>query len=233
MIVGKSVPRVDAYDKVTGRAKYTDDLVEKNALIGKILHSTIANGLVTKMDIEEAMKIPGVVKIVTCFDVPNIPFPTAGHPWSTDPHHQDPKDQLFRKLYMARFTRTAQTLLSTGVAMLDTLHISGEATNNTIVQRSIENAAEKVKGGKPLSTAIKDQEYILPLVPQMSRIGEQSGKMDEMMGKAAQVYEDEVDEQIRTISTLIEPVLMVLLAVMAGGMIGAILFPIYGLVNSV
>ncbi|MCL2320875.1 MAG: xanthine dehydrogenase molybdenum-binding subunit XdhA [Oscillospiraceae bacterium] len=94
MIVGKSVPRVDAYDKVTGRAKYTDDLVEKNALIGKILHSTIANGLVTKMDIEEAMKIPGVVKIVTCFDVPNIPFPTAGHPWSTDPHHQDPKDRL-------------------------------------------------------------------------------------------------------------------------------------------
>ncbi|MDR1032461.1 MAG: type II secretion system F family protein [Candidatus Nomurabacteria bacterium] len=141
--------------------------------------------------------------------------------------------QLFRKLYMARFTRTAQTLLSTGVAMLDTLHISGEAANNTVVQQSIENAADKVKGGKPLSTAIKDQEYILPLVPQMSKIGEQSGKMDEMMGKAAQVYEDEVDEQIRTISTLIEPILMVLLAVMAGGMIGAILFPIYGLVNSV
>ncbi|MDR0397724.1 MAG: type II secretion system F family protein [Candidatus Nomurabacteria bacterium] len=141
--------------------------------------------------------------------------------------------QLFRKLYMARFTRTSQTLLSTGVAMLDMLHISGEATNNVIVQQSIENAADKVKGGKPLSTAIKDQEYILPLVSQMSRIGEQSGKMDEMMGKAAQVYEDEVDEQIRTISTLIEPILMVFLAVVAGGMIGAILFPIYGLVNSV
>jgi type IV pilus assembly protein PilC len=141
--------------------------------------------------------------------------------------------QLFRKLYMARFARTAQTLLSTGVAMLDTLHIGGEATNNVVVQQSIENAADKVKGGKPLSTAIKDQEYILPLVPQMSRIGEQSGKMDEMLGKAAQVYEDEVDEQIRMISTMIEPILMVLLAVMAGGMIGAILFPIYGLVNSV
>jgi type IV pilus assembly protein PilC len=141
--------------------------------------------------------------------------------------------QLFRKLYMARFARTAQTLLATGVAMLDTLHISGEATSNTIVQQSIENAADKVKGGKPLSAAIKDQEYILPLIPQMSKIGEQSGKMDEMLGKAAQVYEDEVDEQIRTISTMIEPILMVLLAVMAGGMIGAILFPIYGLVNSV
>lgn len=94
MVLGKSVPRVDGYEKVTGRAKYTDDLVAKNALIGKILHSTIANGLVKSMDISEAEKIPGVVKIVTCFDVPNTPFPTAGHPWSTDPGHQDPADRL-------------------------------------------------------------------------------------------------------------------------------------------
>ena len=94
MSVGKSVPRIDAFDKVTGRAKYTDDLVEKNALIAKVLHSTIANGLVTKMDISEALKVPGVVKIVTCFDVPERPFPVAGHPWSTDPHHQDVADML-------------------------------------------------------------------------------------------------------------------------------------------
>ncbi len=93
MVVGKSVPRVDGYEKVTGRAKYTDDLVGKDALIAKILHSTIANGLVKSMDTSEAEKIPGVVKIVTCFDVPDIPFPTAGHPWSTDPGHQDPADR--------------------------------------------------------------------------------------------------------------------------------------------
>ncbi|MCL2869291.1 type II secretion system F family protein [Candidatus Saccharibacteria bacterium] len=140
---------------------------------------------------------------------------------------------LFRRLYMARFTRTAQTLLSTGVAMLDTLQISSDAVSNTIVSKSILNAADKVKGGKALSVAIKPEDYILPLVPQMVSIGEQSGKIDEMLGKAAQVYEDEVDEQIRTISTMIEPILMVVLAIVAGGMIGAILFPIYGLVNTV
>lgn len=93
MIIGKSIPRVDAWEKVSGRAKYTDDLVDRNALTAKILHSTIANGLVTNMDTGEAEKIPGVVKIVTCFDVPDIPFPTAGHPWSTDPAHQDPTDR--------------------------------------------------------------------------------------------------------------------------------------------
>jgi len=94
MIVGKSVPRVDAFDKVIGRTKYTDDLCEKNAYIAKILHSTIANGVVKSIDISEAEKIPGVIKIVTCFDVPKFYFPTAGHPWSTDPHHQDVADRL-------------------------------------------------------------------------------------------------------------------------------------------
>ena len=93
-IIGQSVTRVDAPDKVTGRAKYTDDLADKSALIAKVLHSTIAHGYVKSIDISEAERIKGVVKIVTCFDVPDIPFPTAGHPWSTDVHHQDIADRL-------------------------------------------------------------------------------------------------------------------------------------------
>ncbi len=140
---------------------------------------------------------------------------------------------MFRKLYMARFTRTGQTLLSTGVAMLDMLRISAEGVNNTILEASITRASEKVKGGKALSVALKPEEYILPMVPQMISIGEQSGKIDEMMGKTAQVYEDELDEEIKSISTAIEPILMVVLAVFAGGMVGAILFPIYSLVGGI
>lgn len=140
---------------------------------------------------------------------------------------------LFRKLYMARFTRTGQTLLGTGVAMLDMLRISSESVNNTIVAKSIDRAAEKVKGGKALSASLKPEDYILPLVPQMINIGEQSGRIDEMMGKTAKVYEDELDDQIKAISTAIEPILMVVLAVVAGGMVGAILLPIYSLVNNV
>jgi type IV pilus assembly protein PilC len=140
---------------------------------------------------------------------------------------------MFRKLYMARLSRTGQTLLSTGVAMLDMLRITSDAVNNTVIADSVNRAAEKVKGGKALSESLKAEDYILPLVPQMIKIGEQSGKIDEMMGKAAQVYEDELDEEIKTISTAIEPVLMVVLAVVAGGMVGAILFPIYSLVNTI
>lgn len=141
--------------------------------------------------------------------------------------------QLFRKLYMARFARTAQTLLSSGVSMLDMMKITSHAINNTLIESAIMRAAEKVQGGKALSTALEPEPIISPLVPQMIKIGEQSGRIDEMMGKVAQVFEDELDEEIRTISTLIEPIMMVVLAVVAGGMVGAILLPIYGLVNGI
>lgn len=142
-------------------------------------------------------------------------------------------NSMFRKLYMARFTRTGQTLLSTGVAMLDMLQITSGAVNNVIISDAINRAADKVKGGKALSTSLKNEEYILIMVPQMIKIGEQSGKIDEMMGKTAQVYEDELDEEVKAISTAIEPVLMVFLALVAGTMVGAILFPIYNLVNDI
>jgi len=92
--IGKNIPRVDSFDKATGRTKYTEDLCDNHALVVKIVHSTIANGRVKSIDLSEAEKIEGVVKIVTCFDVPKFYFPTAGHPWSTDPHHQDVADRL-------------------------------------------------------------------------------------------------------------------------------------------
>lgn len=139
---------------------------------------------------------------------------------------------LFRKLYMARFTRTGETLLATGVPMLDMLSISGDAVNNVFVAESIHKAEEQVKGGVALSKAIKDQDYITPLIPQMIKIGEQSGQIDQMLGKVAKVYEDELDEQVKAISTTIEPILMVVMAVMAGGIVMAVLFPIYSLVST-
>ena len=92
--VGQNKLRVDAFDKATGRAKYTDDLCDKSALVTRIVHSTIAHGVVQKVDTAQAERVPGVVKVFTCFDVPEYRFPTAGHPWSTDPHHQDVADRL-------------------------------------------------------------------------------------------------------------------------------------------
>ncbi len=139
---------------------------------------------------------------------------------------------LFRKLYMARFTRTGQTLLATGVPMLEMMRISAQAVNNVVIARSIMRASEKVKGGKALSVALKNDDNITPLVPQMISVGEQSGGIDKMMGKAATYYENELDTTIRSISTAIEPILMVILAMVAGFMVAAVLLPVYQLIDS-
>ena len=139
---------------------------------------------------------------------------------------------LFRKLYMARFTRTGQTLMATGVPMLEMLRITARAVNNIPVSDAIMRASEKVKGGKALSLALKSEPVILSLVPQMISIGEQSGGIDKMMGKAATYYENELDNTVRSISTAIEPILMVILALIAGLMVLAILLPVYGLIGN-
>ena len=140
---------------------------------------------------------------------------------------------LFKKLYMARFTRTCETLLATGVAMLDSLEISAKAVNNVHVSKSIRHAAEKVKSGKGLAESIENEDYILTLVPQMIGIGEKSGRVDEMLGKSATVFENELDAALKSIQTIIEPALMVVLAVVAGSMVAAILLPIYQLVGTI
>ena len=99
MGVGNNMVRVDAIEKVTGGAKYTADLEPKGLLVAKVVRSTIANGVVKSFDLEAALAVPGVVKIVTCFDVPDIQFPTPGHPWSVETAHQDIAD---RKLLNTR-----------------------------------------------------------------------------------------------------------------------------------
>ena len=140
---------------------------------------------------------------------------------------------LFRKLYVSRFARTAEMMLATGVPMLDSIRIAIDATSNKIIEDEYAKSLDIIKGGKALSEALRDREYMLPLVPQMASIGEESGKIDEMLGKAAAVYETELDNQINGISTMIEPILMVIMAGLIGVVVGGTLLPIYSLVNSV
>jgi type IV pilus assembly protein PilC len=136
---------------------------------------------------------------------------------------------LFRKLYMARLSRTAETLLASGVPLLEALKICSDAVNYSIVKEEILRAVQKVKNGKPLSEALSGEDYILKFVPQMIKIGEQSGGIDAMLGKVADYYEKEVDNAIKAISTTIEPILMVVMAGMIGFIVVAVLMPIYGL----
>lgn len=140
-----------------------------------------------------------------------------------------PFGPLFMKMYMARFARTGTTLVASGVPLLQVLQITSDAVNNVHIQASIRKAAEKVKGGKSLSDALTNEPNFLPLVPNMIHIGEESGSLEKMLAKTADYYEREVDDSIKAISTIIEPVLMVILGVVAFTIVAAVLLPIYSL----
>jgi type IV pilus assembly protein PilC len=142
-----------------------------------------------------------------------------------------PIGKLYMKMYMARFARTGTTLVASGVPIIQMLEITGEAVDNVHITAALHRAIDKVKGGKALSEAIGNDPNFLILVPNMLRIGEQSGAMETMLAKVADYYEKEVDNEIKTISTIIEPVMMVVMGVVALTIVAAILLPIYGLVN--
>ncbi|HSX45520.1 MAG TPA: type II secretion system F family protein [Candidatus Saccharimonadia bacterium] len=142
-----------------------------------------------------------------------------------------PVGPLFMKMYMARFARTGTTLVASGVPLIQVLEITGEAVDNVHIQKSLNHAIDKVKGGTALSDALDGDPNFLELVPNMLRIGEQSGAMETMMSKVADYYEKEVDNEIKAISTIIEPVMMVIMGIIAITIVAAILLPIYGLVN--
>ena len=142
-----------------------------------------------------------------------------------------PVGPLFMKMYMARFARTGTTLVASGVPLIQMLEITSDAVDNVHISHSLSRAIEKVKGGKSLSDSISNDENFLELVPNMLRIGEQSGAIETMLGKVADYYEKEVDNEIKSISTIIEPVLMVIMGIIALIIVAAILLPIYGLVN--
>lgn len=140
--------------------------------------------------------------------------------------------RIFRKVYMARFARTLGTMLESGIPMLEALRIVRNAVANVHVEATIEKAMEGVKGGKALSATLENQPTFTKLVPQMIKIGEHSGAIDSMLDRVATYYEAEVDEEIKNLSTTMEPVLMVVLGVVVGGVIAAILLPVYGLVGN-
>jgi type IV pilus assembly protein PilC len=143
-----------------------------------------------------------------------------------------PIKSLMTKLYMARFSRMTSTLVASGVPLIQVLEITSKSVNNVMIEESITHAIFKVKGGKSLSSALKGDPYFLELVPNMLSIGEESGSLEQMMAKTADYYEKEVDTEIKNVSTIIEPVMMIVLGIVALIIVAAILLPIYGLANN-
>lgn len=138
---------------------------------------------------------------------------------------------LLRKVYAARFTRTLSSLVNSGVPLLEAMDIAGESVDNLIIYDIITKAGEKVRTGESLSGALNSHDEIPKLVSQMIRVGEESGALGTMLEKVASYFEEEVDQTVKNLSGIIEPIMIVLLGLIVIVIVVAVLFPIYNLVT--
>ncbi len=140
---------------------------------------------------------------------------------------------LLRKVAVAKFTRTLGTLIASGVPILDGLDITGKTAGNKVVEEAIMKTRGSIAEGKTIADPLKASGVFPPMVVQMISVGEQSGALDSMLEKIADFYDAEVDQAVANITALIEPILMVFLGVVVGGMIVAMYLPIFKLVTVV
>jgi type IV pilus assembly protein PilC len=140
---------------------------------------------------------------------------------------------LVRKISIARFTRTLSALLGGGVPIIDALRITAKTAGNRVVENSVMAARERVMAGQTLGERLKDSGVFPPMVVQMVIVGEQTGALDNMLAKVADYYEDEVDVAVAGLTALLEPLLIVVLGVVIGGIVIAIYLPIFKVVTLV
>ncbi len=140
---------------------------------------------------------------------------------------------VLRKIVVARFTRTLGTLLSSGVPILDSLEICARTSGNKIVENAIMYARAKISEGKDLGGPLAESRVFPAMVVQMIGVGEQTGAMDQMLQKIADFYEDEVDVAVGAMTSLIEPLMMVFLGAVVGGLIVAMYLPVFELAGNI
>ncbi len=140
---------------------------------------------------------------------------------------------VVRKGAVARFTRTMGTLLASGVPILDAMDIVARTAGNKVIQEGILYAREKIAEGKDIASPLLETGIFPPMVVQMIGVGEQTGAMDEMLQKIADFYEDEVDAAVATMTSLLEPIILVFLGVGVGGMLIAMYLPIFDIAGGI
>lgn len=137
--------------------------------------------------------------------------------------------QLTTGIYMSRFSRVMEMLILAGVPLIDGLKIASGTMNNQVFEEGINEMVVEVEKGVPLSVPILKNENFPSLLGQMVAVGEQTGKMDEVLGKVAEYYEEETDQRIKSISTLVEPVILVIIGAGVAFLVFAVLMPIYNI----
>ena len=138
---------------------------------------------------------------------------------------------LMRKIAVARFTRTLGTLISSGVPILDGLDITAKTAGNAVVERALNSVRKALEEGKSLTEPLKESQVFPGMVTQMIAVGEQTGAMDAMLSKIADFYEEEVDAAVKDLLTALEPVMIVFLGLVVGGVVISMYLPLFSLIG--
>jgi type IV pilus assembly protein PilC len=138
---------------------------------------------------------------------------------------------LMRKIAVARFTRTLGTLISSGVPILEGLDITAKTAGNAVVERALQQVRRSLEEGKSLTEPLRDSEVFPGMVTQMIAVGEQTGAMDAMLQKIADFYEEEVDAAVKDLLTALEPIMIVFLGVVVGGVVISMYLPLFSLIG--
>jgi len=137
------------------------------------------------------------------------------------------------KITMARFSRTFSTLVAAGVDIINAIEITSQTAGNWVVEAALLDAKQKVHEGVPISQPLVENDVFPPMVSQMIKVGEETGELDKMLGKIADFYEEEVDASIETLTSIIEPIMMIGVGLMVGVIIIAMYLPMFKMLSLV
>lgn len=140
---------------------------------------------------------------------------------------------VIRKIAVARFTRTLGTLLASGVPILDALDITSKTAGNMVIEKAIRHARDKISEGKNMAEPLLESRVFPGMVVQMIGVGEQTGALDQMCNKIADFYEEEVDTAVAAMTSMLEPIMMVLVGGVAGGILISMYLPIFNIAGAV
>ena len=140
---------------------------------------------------------------------------------------------LLRKVAVAKFTRTLGTLVSSGVPIIDGLTITGRTAGNKVIELAVLSTIDSIKEGSTISAPLKEQNVFPPMVIQMIQVGESTGALDTMLSKIADFYDDEVDNTVSSLTSLLEPMIMMFLGVVIGGIMISMYLPIFKMASIV
>jgi len=132
---------------------------------------------------------------------------------------------------MARFSRTLSTLIAAGVDILRSLEITGNTSGNSLIERATDEVRERVQQGVPIAVPLTDLAIFPPMIAHMVKVGEETGELEKMLGKVADFYEDEVDASIASLTSILEPLLMIAVGLMVGVVIIAMYLPMFKLLT--